>query len=563
MAQTLNRPLAKQRRAMGRYHWALLALSIIVTVLVAAPTLWAQPILYETSAVVTIDPARYPAYFGDPAIQKTFADQAIASIKQKTPGFGSALFNIEILPQADGTARVRGFGPSAAAAQEAVNQGAFRLTQNVRAAAGRDVLRRLMNTELYGMIQTAAPPDELARRIRTLIAVEAFDFSLHAAAEPPRITTEDYNDITRALQVRSEQLSAQLNQAGLSDSRKRELFAARNAVDSMLQEFLYPTYISKGTEPSAAYISAPALLPAAPRPQNTALKLGLVLLAGLVGGLLLVFVDRAIGIVEKANELWSYRELLRNLVVRDLKARYKSSVLGYVWSLLNPLLMIMLFYIVFRVLLGSPITNFHIFLMVALLPWNYFAGAISEGVGSIIGNGNLVKKVYFPREVLPIATMLANLVNFLLSLPVLFAVMLLTGGEIAGPALLLPVIIVIESVFILGMVLLLSSVSVFYRDTAHIMGVILQLWFFVTPIFYPLEQIARPDISRLVRWLNPMASIIDFYRDILYGGLSPHLPTPGLPALDGVARTALTSLAVLAFGAYIFHRLSGRFGEEL
>jgi len=204
--------------------------------------------------------------------------------------------------------------------------------------------------------------------------------------------------------------------------------------------------------------------------------------------------------------------------------------------------------------------------MVALLPWNYFIGSVSEGMGSIIGNGNLVKKVYFPRELLPISSMLANLVNFMLSLPVLFVIMLITGAPFRPSLLLLlPVLIVIESIFILGLLLFLSSLSVFYRDTTHIMGILLQLWFFVTPIFYPLENIASPIYAKLVRWLNPMASLIDFYRDILYGGLAkkPDLPTPGLPSLDGVARTALTALLMLGIGAYVFHHYSGRFGEEL
>jgi lipopolysaccharide transport system permease protein len=240
-------------------------------------------------------------------------------------------------------------------------------------------------------------------------------------------------------------------------------------------------------------------------------------------------------------------------------------VLGWFWSLLNPLLMLLLFYLVFGFLLGSDITHFHLFLMVALLPWNYFIGSVSEGMGSIIGNGNLVKKVYFPREILPISTMLANLVNFMLSLPVLFAIIVITGAPIRPTIMLLPVLVVIQSMFILGLVLFLSSLAVFYRDTTHIMGIILQLWFFVTPIFYPLENIASPLYAKLVRWLNPMASLVDFYRDILYGGMAklPDLPTPGLPSLDGVARTALTALLVLGIGAYVFHHYSGRFGEEL
>ena len=149
--------------------------------------------------------------------------------------------------------------------------------------------------------------------------------------------------------------------------------------------------------------------------------------------------------------------------------------------------------------------------------------------------------------------MLANLVNFMLSLPVLFAVMLLTGGEIAAPALLLPVIIVIESIFILGMVLLLSSISVFYRDTAHIMGVILQLWFFVTPIFYPAELV--PPRFRWILDVNPMYYVVEAYRALV---MDQRLPDPAHAA-------ALAAMALVAFvaGHWVFRRSKHAFVDVL
>ncbi len=568
MARTINAPRAetKNQWTMGRYHWILLLLVLGSTFLISAPTLFGQPRQYDTTAVIQIDPQRYQAAINAVATRTLLYEAAGGAVKLTLPGYGSRWFGAEVgPPAADGLVTIKAHATTGLEAQAAANAMAERVLQQVRGAAGRDLLRQLMDAELDLLLRNQPAADEIGIRARELIGAQAFDFSPHASTARPALTTEDYSDMIRALQIRSDEISAALRPADLPTERRRDLLASRRAVDTFLTDVLYPRVAYSDTVPSAAYIATPAALPLEPRPDLLPLKLALVLLVGLVGGVALVLTDRAIGIVPKVQELWRFRELIRNLVSRDLKSRYKSSALGYVWSLLNPLLMIVLFYFVFAILLKSQVTYFHIFLMVALLPWNFFIGSVSEGMTSILGNGSLIKKVYFPREILPIATLISNLINFLLSLPVLFLVIIVTGADIRATVLLLPVLIIIESVFILGLVLLLSSLSVFYRDTTHIMGIILQLWFFVTPIFYPLEDIGNAFFAKLVRWANPMASLVDFYRDILYGGLvrEPNLPTPGLPSLDGVARTALTSLIVLVIGAYVFHRFSSRFGEEL
>jgi lipopolysaccharide transport system permease protein len=317
---------------------------------------------------------------------------------------------------------------------------------------------------------------------------------------------------------------------------------------------------------SAAAFAARAT-PATLIPTYVTLKLLIAAFVGLAGGLLTVLIDRQVGILAKLQELWSYRELMRNMIVRDLKARYKNSALGYIWSLLNPLLMMLVFWIVFSLLLGSAIPMFPVFLIVALLPWNFAVTAVSGGMRSILDNANLVKKVYFPRDLLPITVVLSNLINYLLALPVMFLVMAVVQWSTLGHLnfswsfAFLPVIILIQTIFLIGMALLLSTSAIFFRDTTHLVDIFIQLWFFLTPVFFALEQIATPVQAKIVRWLNPMASIIDFYRDILYGQATN--PTPGLPALDGVFRTLLTALLVLAIGAYVFHRNSGRFGEEI
>lgn len=263
-------------------------------------------------------------------------------------------------------------------------------------------------------------------------------------------------------------------------------------------------------------------------------------------------------------ELWRYRELVVNLTIRELKARYKSSVLGFFWSLLNPLGMMLVFTIVFTVMMpNNQIQKFPIFLLCGLLPWNFFSAGVMTGTNSIVANGNLVKKVYFPREALPIASVLANLVNFLLALVVLFAVLIVFRANFSPYLWLLPVVILIQTCFVTGMALILSTLNVFYRDTLMILDVVMLAWFFLTPVFYPIEILPRSyvvlgltlDVHRLTYILNPMASLISAYRDLLYWGYRTDV--------DFFLRTAGTALAVLVFGYWFFHRYSSRFSEEI
>lgn len=275
-------------------------------------------------------------------------------------------------------------------------------------------------------------------------------------------------------------------------------------------------------------------------------------------------IPRRVSLNLRIRELWSYRELILNLVIRELKARYKNSVFGFLWSLLNPLGMMLVFTVVFTVMVpNTQLQKFPIFFLCGFLPWQYFVTGITSGMHSLINNSNLVKKVYFPREVLPIASVLANLVNYLLALVVLFGALLVTHTRLSPFIWLLPVVILIQTCFVLGVTFVLSTLNVFYRDTGMIMDVVLQAWFFLTPIFYPIEILPRNfelagitlDIHRLMYILNPVASLIAAYRDLLYWGYRTNM--------DFFLRTAVTSLVILAFGYWFFLRYSHRFGEEL
>lgn len=273
-------------------------------------------------------------------------------------------------------------------------------------------------------------------------------------------------------------------------------------------------------------------------------------------------------LLDRVGELWAYRGLIRNLVVRDLKVRYRNSALGVLWSLVNPMLMMLVFTIVFTVI--APTTNikkFPVFVLCGILPWNFFSFSVIGSIRSIVDNASLVSKVYFPREVLPIAVVLANLVNFLIALVVLFAFILFFQIPFTPWVLLLPVVLLVQVLFIIGVGLILATVNVFYRDTQVIMEVLMQAWFFLTPIFYPGEILPRNyevwgvtfDVWRWMNILNPMASIIATYRVILYG--TGHGGAP--PDFYFFMRTVLTVMAVLGAGAVVFYRYSRNFGEEV
>lgn len=256
----------------------------------------------------------------------------------------------------------------------------------------------------------------------------------------------------------------------------------------------------------------------------------------------------------RLQEAGRYRDLVLNLVSRDLKVRYRESFVGFGWSMLNPLLMTGVFYLVFHVFLGNPTPMFPVFLLCGILPWNWCSAAVSTGVGSVVSNAHLIKKVYFPRELLPVSIVASNMVHFLLALPVLLLMMAIFGAPFTGWIALVPLLMAIQMAFLCGVALFLSCLNVFFRDTRPIMDVLLQLWFFLTPVFYRIEDVAGGWASALYL-LNPMASIVTAYRAVLYDGRAPDA------SLLAVSTTV--SLAVLVAGYAFFARSSHLFGEEL
>lgn len=262
--------------------------------------------------------------------------------------------------------------------------------------------------------------------------------------------------------------------------------------------------------------------------------------------------------MQRLKEIYEYREMIFRLVRKELRGRYKGSVLGFFWTFLNPLLQLLVYTMVFSVIMRSGIEQYYLFLFVALVPWIFFSAALTGGSTSIINSADMIKKIYFPREVMPIAYITSSFVNMLLSFVVVFAVLIVTGFGINPVALLyLPIIMLVEYVLCLGITLLVSALTVYLRDLAYILGIISMAWQFLTPVMYPQSQVADVLPESLMRiWnLNPMTPVINAYRDILYYKTVPQLET--------LLAAVVLGVLVLIVGELVFVKMQKGFAEEL
>ncbi|MCI9416115.1 MAG: ABC transporter permease [Eubacterium sp.] len=256
----------------------------------------------------------------------------------------------------------------------------------------------------------------------------------------------------------------------------------------------------------------------------------------------------------RLKELYLYREMIFSLVKRDLKGRYKGSALGFLWTFLNPLLQLAVYTMVFSVIMRAGIKDYYLFLFVALVPWIFFSTSLSGGASCIWAQQDMVKKIYFPREVLPVSYVTSQFVNMLLSFIVIFGVLIFSGHAINLIAILyLPIIMVVEFVLALGVAMLTSAITVYFRDMEYILGIVAMAWQFLTPVMYAIDM--APEKVRFIFHLNPMTPVIEAYRDILYYGRVPELNTLFSAVIIGVM--------VLVTGWFTFHRLQKHFVEEL
>ncbi|WP_445548271.1 MULTISPECIES: ABC transporter permease [unclassified Frankia] len=266
-------------------------------------------------------------------------------------------------------------------------------------------------------------------------------------------------------------------------------------------------------------------------------------------------------------------ELLRNLIRKDLKVKYKGSTLGFAWSLANPLLLLAVYTLVFQVIMNAGVPRFGVYLMSGLLIWNAFSASVSAASGSVVFNANLVKKVRFPLPVLPLSAVGFAIVHFVLQLAVLFVVVAALGYSFIGFQLLLLVpAFAVAMIFTVGLAMLVSALNVRYRDTEHLLEVALLAWFWLNPIVYPVGLIRK----LLHEWtwiyfLNPMATVVATFQRGIYKGPAVNpangqgiLADPGyLFYLEHLAVAGVMSLGLLWLGTHVFRRMQADFAEDL
>jgi lipopolysaccharide transport system permease protein len=278
-------------------------------------------------------------------------------------------------------------------------------------------------------------------------------------------------------------------------------------------------------------------------------------------------------VVDELREIFRYRDLVRNLVARDLKVRYKNSVLGFFWSFANPVVQVFMYWFLFKVVLSVGFDNYSAYVFCAFIAWTYSQMAILDASSSVRAQHQLMKRVRFPREALPVSLVLSNLVHFLLALCVLFA-FLLTRPVIPRLVWLwLPAIIVVQTALTMGVALIVACLNVFYEDIKYIVTALLNILFLASPIVYVVEQVMHSQLRFLggfaplfkkLFMLNPMALIIHAYRQIFLGppppsaNLGVYNMSPGL-----IAYGVLLSFGVLVFGYWFFNRYKWMFVERV
>ena len=246
--------------------------------------------------------------------------------------------------------------------------------------------------------------------------------------------------------------------------------------------------------------------------------------------------------MKQLRELYEYREMIFSLVKKDLRGRYKGSVLGFLWTFINPLLQLVVFTLVFSVIMKAGYEQYYMFLFVALVPWMFFASSVQDGSTSILREKDMVKKIYFPREVLPIATVTSGFVNMLLTFIVIFAALLVSGRKVQFLGLAcLPVVMIVEYILCLGIALIVASLTVYLRDLQY-----------MTPVMYGSDMV--PDWAMPIFRLNPMTPVIEIYRDILYYG--------NVPQMSSLLLALFIGIVFIIVGELLFKKLQKGFAEN-
>ena len=254
------------------------------------------------------------------------------------------------------------------------------------------------------------------------------------------------------------------------------------------------------------------------------------------------------------KEIYNFRNMIFSLVGRDLRGKYRNSSLGVLWYLMNPLFQIIIYFIVFSSMASFEMEAYYVFLTAGIIPWFFFSHSMSAGASCIVSQAGMIKKISFPREVIPITVVISNLVNFLIAYAIVFALIGVTGHGFNGIALLfLPVIVAIQFLFILGLVFLTSSLNVFYRDVSSIIGVLMMGMMWISPVIY--RSYFGTELLQTILTYNPMTYFLNVFHDIMYSKI--------VPSMFDLGVCCLLALFAIILGWTVFAKLQHKFAEEL
>ena len=253
------------------------------------------------------------------------------------------------------------------------------------------------------------------------------------------------------------------------------------------------------------------------------------------------------------QDLKNYREFLKSNVKKDIRGKYKGSFLGVLWSFINPLLSVLVYAIVFPYIMRIKVENYLIYLITGIIPWTFFTSSINMGIISILSNADIIKKVYFPRIILPISTVTSCLVNFLISCIIILLFCIGSGIGISIYLVWLPLVVIIQYIMLLGFTFILSAIEMYMRDIEHIVNFILSMAFYVTPILYTPDIF--PDNLAWVLKINPMAYLVNAYRSIFF--------YQEMPDVVGLVIVGVFSIVIFLVGYVIFEKLQKGFAEEV
>lgn len=258
----------------------------------------------------------------------------------------------------------------------------------------------------------------------------------------------------------------------------------------------------------------------------------------------------------KIREIIEYRDMIMSMVRRDLRGRYKGSIIGFFWNFINPLCQIVVYYVVFSQIFRNGIDKFHVFLIVGMMPWNFFSESLAQGAGAIVSQSDMTKKIYFPREVLPVSAVTSRFINLLLTFIIIFAITIASNIPLNPIALIfLPLVLIIQYILCLAFALILSIIDVYFRDVEYMTSVFLMAWIWLTPIMYTYESIEENGLLYWVVGRNPMTPIITSYQSIIY--------YQRIPDLVALGRVAILAIILLFVGELLFSKLVKRIAEEL